>query len=370
MHSSLLFSQTLITTRLSFRLNRPKSSVAHDNFIKTKSRQMKKVIIHVGLAKTATTTLQHDLFQRLHEEGKINFLGKTLNYDLKTGKAVWINETGQLIREACEGNISIPNAEIINELLSEDKINIFSDEGLSIFYPNRGSLSLEAKMNNLKRILRGHDTRIVLTIRNQLDCMYSLYVQLYPDFFHKIPELNCFQKYAEFYLKNKTHPMFESFDYESYLNLIKSHFDTKVLIYEDLKTNPESFYQQLQEAFVIDIKLIRSYLKDKHRNKKVTSKNGDPKLRSYESFATKFSHLFRKNSILFTVMKNVYNSPSLKLKPLLTKKRQFIGTHQKPNEKLKRQLESKLLMSSNFKFEDYGLDKEVLLSYGYVNTSN
>ena len=69
-------------------------------------------------------------------------------------------------------------------------------------------------------------------------------------------------------------------------------------------------------------------------------------------------------------MKNVYNSPLLKLKPLLTKKRQFMGSHQKPNEKLKRQLESELLMSRNFKFEDYDLDKEVLLSYGYVNKSN
>lgn len=47
---------------------------------------MKKILLHLGLPKTATTSLQHNVLRKLHEEGTINFLGKDLDYCDKTGR--------------------------------------------------------------------------------------------------------------------------------------------------------------------------------------------------------------------------------------------------------------------------------------------
>ncbi|AHF02228.1 hypothetical protein THIAE_04300 [Thiomicrospira aerophila AL3] len=71
---------------------------------------MIKVLIHLGLPKTATTSLQHNVLQPLHDKGYINFLGKNLDYCDRTCKVEIHNYTGKFIRDAVEEKISISDA--------------------------------------------------------------------------------------------------------------------------------------------------------------------------------------------------------------------------------------------------------------------
>jgi hypothetical protein len=106
---------------------------------------MKKIIVHLGLPKTATTTLQHHLFQELHNDGKINFLGKVVEFDKKTGKSYYINNSGGIIRKAAEERLNYEVSLELESLLVEDRVNVFSDEGIMVCYPGKQNLSLEKK---------------------------------------------------------------------------------------------------------------------------------------------------------------------------------------------------------------------------------
>ena len=65
-----------------------------------------KLLLHIGLHKTATTSFQHNICFPLHKEGRINFLGvvrnnkKTIHYplakifsDIRTKKKQKMNST-------------------------------------------------------------------------------------------------------------------------------------------------------------------------------------------------------------------------------------------------------------------------------------
>ena len=159
---------------------------------------MTKILIHLGLPKTATTSLQHNVLQKLHDQGKINFLGKNLDYCDATGKVTIYNYTGKFIRDAAEEKITLAEArELLSQHFDKDKLNVFSDEGLMIAYPGQKNLPLKQKIENLKKLLEGYDVNIALTLRNPVDYFYSLYVQLYPDFYSQIKALNTFEKYTQ-----------------------------------------------------------------------------------------------------------------------------------------------------------------------------
>ena len=89
--------------------------------------------MHIGLAKTATTSLQHNLFQPLHEQGKVKFLGKLLEIEKDTGRVNFLNYTGGIIREYCEEKIDVDIVGAVDRILDSGKLNIFSDEGISVF---------------------------------------------------------------------------------------------------------------------------------------------------------------------------------------------------------------------------------------------
>jgi len=51
------------------------------NYLKQNDKKY-QLLLHIGLPKTATTSLQHNVLYPLHKEGKINFLGAVLSNSL------------------------------------------------------------------------------------------------------------------------------------------------------------------------------------------------------------------------------------------------------------------------------------------------
>lgn len=193
------------------------------------------LLLHLGLPKTATSSLQHNVFLQLGREGRVNFLGKCLDYDYKTSEVSVENYRGKFIREVAEGKMSVQEGRaVLAETLMPDCLNVFSDEGIMIAYPGRENLSLTEKFANLEKLMAGYDVKVVVTLREPVDYLYSLYVELYPEYCSKVRELSTVEKYTNALLKRPDDRLFETFHYGRWLPQLKDVFPVTVIQYEQL----------------------------------------------------------------------------------------------------------------------------------------
>ena len=327
---------------------------------------MKKIIIHLGLPKTATTTLQHNLFQALHDEGKINFLGKALNYDERSGEVESINYTGKIIRDAAEQKIKITEAKIkIDDLLVNDKLNVFSDEGLMVAYPGKVNLSIANKIENLEMLLSDYEVTILFFLRQPVDYFYSIYVQLHPEFYSLYSKWDTFEKFSYFYFKHQKNILFESFDYEKTLSTISASFDVNVLLYEDLIHDKAYYYSEVANLLSVNEGDVRSLIEGNHLNKKVKSLSGTKKLYSLKKFEKTSRDILLDNPLLFAVFKSCYYRSGLNK---LFNNKFYIGKkiHKIPCGHDLKQLEEKLLLNKQFPFDHFEIHRGKCQNYGYI----
>ncbi|KGJ90195.1 hypothetical protein [Thalassotalea sp. ND16A] len=328
---------------------------------------MKKIIVHLGLPKTATTTLQHHLFQNLHEQGKINYLGKIIDFDPNTGQPTFRNNKGGVIRAACEGKLAGDSSDELDHLLDEQLVNVYSDEGIMVCYPFEENISLSEKILNLKEFLKDYDVTILVSLRNQVDYFYSLYIQFFSQYFKFNKDYNSFEKYSELYLKNKKDMLFESFDYSNVLVNLFENFNTKVIIFEDLKHDSAQYYDDLSKLFSVELTEIKDLMEDKHENSKNNSKTGTYTSFSLASFLPRIKEICSKNQKLYDLSKRIFNAEILNLKFLFNRKiNAFDKHHKKPSANELARLEKHLLFPESFTASRYNLCKDKLVKYGYM----
>jgi hypothetical protein len=244
---------------------------------------MKRILIHLGLPKTATTSLQQNVFRQLHLEGVINFLGKDLDVDPKTGFVRVRSWGGKCIRDAAEEKIpfdAVPS--LLEPLLSSEKLNVFSDEGLMVAYPGLDNVPLSRKLQNLNYILSDYDVSFIITLRNPLDYMYSLYVELYPSHCSQVKSLDTFKKYADTFLGDAKNTLFESFFYKDVLDEVGGSVDLTITFFEDLKDNVDSFQSAWASALCIENSKFKELFETKHRNQKKSNNKGRSKTFSFK----------------------------------------------------------------------------------------
>ncbi|WP_350594482.1 MULTISPECIES: hypothetical protein [unclassified Pseudoalteromonas] len=307
---------------------------------------MKKLLIHLGLPKTATSTLQQNVLQTLHDSNKVNFLGKNLEVSDKTGKVTIFNYSGKYIRDAIEEKIPFEDAvKKLEAELHDDKLNIFSDEGLMVAYPGADNLPLNRKLANLKKLIAPYKTEVVITLREPIDYFYSLYVQLYPDFYSKIKSLNTVEKCINKFLKEPDNILFESFLFNNYLPYLKSNFDLKVTHFEDIKNNPEKYYMAWSGLLNVSPENFQTLFEKKHVNEKKKTAQGSQKVVSLNFIESKARNLLIKAKPVFVFIKLIYNFTGLK--KLFNRRVYISSVHKKPSGEALRQL--KLLFESTEK---------------------
>jgi hypothetical protein len=309
---------------------------------------MTKILIHLGLPKTATTSLQHNVLQKLHDQGKINFLGKNLDYCDATGKVTIHNYTGKFIRDAAEEKITLVEArELLPQFIDKNKLNVFSDEGLMVAYPGQSNLSLKQKIENLKKLLEGYDVNIALTLRDPVDYFYSLYVQLYPDFYSQVTELNSFEKYTEKLLAEKDNVLFESFFYDSYLPCLKENFDVELSYFEDLKKDKNAFYQTWSNLLNLCTEEFKKLFEQEHINKKQKRGKGSKKVFSLRLIETYIRNYLKNTPFFFEATKKTYNL--LNLRALFNRRVVLNSVHKYPEGRRRESLNKIFKVDGYFK---------------------
>lgn len=180
---------------------------------------MKKLIVHIGPPKTATTSLQY-YFQNLD---LVNLFYAGVSQPRQSSDSSIAAILLQWMRDD-SSSVSLEQVlSVLNIAFAENDVVIVSEE---LFLVPESRCSLSSKMDKLMQLSHNYDTRIIYTKRNLKSVVPSYYQELYPNLTKGLQD--SFEKFCK-------STYMEAFDLLS----LKSSFqnvgcDFKVLDFEDV----------------------------------------------------------------------------------------------------------------------------------------
>lgn len=174
---------------------------------------MNKLYIHIGLPKTATTTLQRDFFPYVDNE-RYDYLGTPQpRVASSEGDSLFWNiydyiKTGENLAKASE-ELASRLAVGRDLIISEEMILVSSKGG-----------AWRDKLRRLGELVKGIDYKILLTVREPVSAMFSYYVE-------RLGEMSEPQKnWLHYVLSNEA---FDVFRYDVLLDELSVHFKADAL---------------------------------------------------------------------------------------------------------------------------------------------
>jgi hypothetical protein len=231
---------------------------------------MKKLFIHIGYPKTATTTFQKYLFPNHNELRNIS------DQELKNIDNIFYSRENDLKR-----NISI-NKKYLKSIIEPDKKYIYSNESLlsfSLFFrfnpkPYIWTLDPISIARKLKYYFKDtevfDDVKIIITIRKQEELLKSMYSQVYNLVYKHFKETNSFIKFLDYALLRKDNGFI--IDTLYYYDIVKSYEELfgknniKILVYEQLFSNKDKFIKSLTDYMNINFNHAKKLIVDKKEN--------------------------------------------------------------------------------------------------------
>lgn len=257
---------------------------------------MPKVIVHIGLPKTATTSLQIDIFSKIEYAENMHYLG--VFHPRESFQEPLFKQFYHFIRTG-KGFEDLKNK--INNKLQEGKNILISEEMIVVSDPD---IEWRQKLKNLAILLKQFEHKIIVTVREPVSALFSYYTEN-----------------IEAYKKNKgnfkeialTHESMKIFHYKfffGYLHLLFPDGPFCVLEFEKIIQNE---YSQLFNFLELSNKI--SITKLKTHNTKVKTKDRiikkkEMRMAKYifdllpSSIAHHISSILNKNSYL----KNIFSS--------------------------------------------------------------
>jgi hypothetical protein len=221
--------------------------------------------IHIGVSKTATTTLQQNVFERLNG---ILYLGKPAPHERDRAVNGFSDASSELLqrtlRDTIRGSLcSSQHIEVLRGTIQALKMSgepvIYSNELLT----NNKHLSFSEIASRVRDIF-GPST-LILTVRNPQTALLSQHL-------HELARLPgvpfSFTKWLDDAIENPRRinqegESLEQYRYISMLNQLRTVFDgnIKILRYEDLVTSPSAFSLALARLIGVEHESIETLLK-------------------------------------------------------------------------------------------------------------
>ncbi len=231
---------------------------------------MKKLLIHIGYPKAASTSLQNSLFLDLHNLGLINFMGRAFESNFFGGadskkefqdRLKLINSENYPADPPNSKSTSVPFSE-----LSHEKFNVFSEGAFILDDRFEKEFVMPGRIHNYFREV-ADKMGVLVIIRNQASLIMSNYVQRY----RKIEE-KTLGDYLDAHIKGPKKGIGDFKVYNLY-NLISEYSrvfgkdNIHILLFEDFVQDRKEFVAGLSQVLEADPKTIHDSLGSAHLNK-------------------------------------------------------------------------------------------------------
>lgn len=218
------------------------------NVISSHSSLKRKVYLHLGYPKTATTTLRNKLFPHFPN---IFYLGKRIG----KYKQEWLCDgiPSSLLYDLYSNNSTFhKRANEYNLMLKglpHDSL-MFSDENMmQLHFPE---ITIKQIASNIKKLFSGYNINLLITVRRQSDLIESVYNQSYMLTWRKHPELNTLDLFVDNLLASNIKQSKYNFKYavDDYVDNF-SRRQVGIFVYEELENHPDNFLNSLKEFLQI-----------------------------------------------------------------------------------------------------------------------
>lgn len=258
-----------------------------------------KVYVHIGLPKTATTTLQVDYFPYVNND-EYQYLGVFQPRSQKVQEPMF----RQIVSAIRLGNgIEDANQTLKRRLTADKRSLIISEE---MFVVGSEELTWQEQLYNLSKILSGIDHKVLITVREPVSAMFSFYVELYERFQKKeIP-------FSELALHDND---FRIYHYDNMLYVISKYFNLADVYLQRFESLAEADFRATSD-FLENPAMEPNFSSLDNHNKKKKVKNAvimpkKIKLR----WVTRFYHFLGGEDNRFAfLIKKIASKPLLKLR--------------------------------------------------------
>lgn len=210
--------------------------------------------LHVGFPKTATTTIQAGVLEKLHNQGCINYIGNAEHSDNpelklldKLLRKVFFRENSG---EGLYGALN-RNSGFLSGLLCDSRPNVLSSEYFTI--PGFGGYTDASYPEMLLRAFAAKDVsiRVIITARTQTSLLNSFYAHFY-EWVHRYGDAANISRakpdidgWVSENILSKTGKLRNSFDFDQTARIYGDVFgenNVRVNLFEDLKDFPERHF--------------------------------------------------------------------------------------------------------------------------------
>lgn len=288
---------------------------------------MKKLILHIGYPKTATTSLQELLFKNLNEVYYLNKIPSIneLNYKLFYYRENTLKRDKQFFLNFFNDNCPEKYDTLLYSNESILSLSMFFRFQPSPYIWTQDPNSVARKLATVfKKTRYFDDIKIFVVLRKQNQVLKSMYAQVYNRYFSKFDETKTFEKFLTYtnssesggFINDALHYNYIIEEYEKVFgreNIIISVFD-------DLKDDKERFFSTLCTHLDVSVEDAVKIIESNKLNQK-SSKKGKYKTDEI-TLATKLQAV--KNKLLKNKSTGLTSSPIYKYLTKLKVKGQSI----------------------------------------------
>jgi len=299
---------------------------------------MIKILLHIGLPKTATTSLQDNVLVPLEEKGLINIVSVTTLFE----RDLTDDEFESLLTEQC-----------LN-VISEERITETDKNNYDIF------------INRLSKLLKKYEVNTLLSLREPVDFIYSYYVQTFPQVFSQTKNLNNFKVFINQILQTPEDDIFRMFFFSSFIKFLSEKFtNINILLYEDLKYDQNVYFESLSKLLPVNKDELKNMFNKKEKNVKKQNSNGKISRGLKLTEILRIQKLKNKNRFIYSVLKICLIIELIRVidKYLYLNKKEVL--HYLPNSNDKKKIKQLLLVDNDL-IEKYNLPRKKLIKYGYI----
>ena len=208
----------------------------------------RRLLLHVGLPKTATKSLQFNVLDPWGLSGRINFLGVSTRPCQRPFRRVWKRIRR---RRLTDGKLNRLRPEV-DALLDGERLNVLSDEMIS--GARMGRTSADDVLHNLRGLFRDVQVTVLVSLRSPVDLVTAYYVQMWRHLLLHDPAFDTMDKYLRRLLRlNGPKESWIIYFPDAWLRALRRHFEcVEVVLYEDLLHDPAAWSSRMAGCLEAD----------------------------------------------------------------------------------------------------------------------